>query len=434
MIKKIVKWLFPLLAALLVFSGCQQEVPESTEPFITWDNIPQLTYGQMEYEKLSVLPWYSGRTEISTANAMAETELGYYMIYSHRFLLYADKVDLSYWVMVCNKPDCPHCKPFDWGFEIVGDCNANVEGPWLFLKNGRLYYLSTTGRGLYNTLNIGAIYISAKPDGTDKRLEYVYEESHVGMMGGSGGDAQLGEVTLRKASRLDVNGNYETHFYRIDEKGGREIQMPGKGDENTLLMSAGSSYFLRGEPMLAYGSRSDGSIGFYRLEGEDYIKLNLNGSTPWYGYFDGNTLRIFRKDDGYYDINTATGEEVKIASPNYQNSTAVVLAPNCILETTFPDWTDLQHPMSMRPEYPQTEGKIAIFDGQSWREVVIPIELQTLSAQYMKVIGLTSDSVLVLIMEESYRSGATTSQLYRIPIGEEQLRLEYCGELTLATN
>ena len=419
----IIAW-FCLAAVLLC--GCQTKEPENTDPIITWDNIPQLTYGQMEAEKLTVLPWYSGRTEISTANAMAETEQGYYLIYNDMYLLYADKVDLSNWVLVCNQPDCKHL-----GYD---GCSAYVSRPWLFVKDGRLYFLDTTGRGLYNTLNIGEIYVSTKPDGSDKRLEYVYEESHIGMMGGMGGDAQMGTVTLRKASRLNPQGEYDTHFYRIDDKGGREIQLPGTGDENTLLMSAGSSYFLRGKPMLEYGSRTDSSLGFYRLDGEDFVKLNLNGATPHRGYFDGNTLRIFRKDDGYYDINTATGEEIKISSPCYQNSMAVIMSPNCILETNFPDWLDILRPEALRPEPPQGESKIALFDGKNWREVAIPIELQTLSAQYMKVIGLTSDSVLVLIMEESYRSSAATSQLYRIPIGEEHLKLEYCGEITLATD
>ena len=62
----------------------------------------------------------------------------------------------------------------------------------------------------------------------------------------------------------------------------------------------------------------------------------------------------------------------------------------------------------------------------------IPAELRTLSLDTtLEVVGLTSDSVLVYIRGESFHTAKGISMLYRIPIGEEELRLEYCGEITL---
>ena len=73
------KLLTILLALVLLISasGCAEEekapAPIGSE---VWETMPQLSYGVMEYEKLQILPWNSGRCEATSFYRMAETETG----------------------------------------------------------------------------------------------------------------------------------------------------------------------------------------------------------------------------------------------------------------------------------------------------------------------------------------------------------------------
>ena len=105
--KRTMSILLVMLMTLAMLSGCQKQddLPAITES-MEWE-VPKLNYGVLEYEKLAVVPWYSGRTEATSLNAMAETETGFYQVCA-RWLYYADKLDLSNLVPVCGDPSCSH--------------------------------------------------------------------------------------------------------------------------------------------------------------------------------------------------------------------------------------------------------------------------------------------------------------------------------------
>ena len=71
--KKTICVLLALLMTVLPLAGCSQPEQEP-EPVssLAWE-VPQLNYGVLEYEKLSVLPWYSGRTEATSFNTFADS-------------------------------------------------------------------------------------------------------------------------------------------------------------------------------------------------------------------------------------------------------------------------------------------------------------------------------------------------------------------------
>ena len=414
MIKKFIKWLFPILVTLLAFSGCAQEEPESTEPFITWDNIPQLTYGQMEYEKLSVLPWYSGRTETSTFHKMVETEQGYYVIYNSRSLFYADKADLSNWVPVCNRPDCKHK-------DDIG-CNALCER-WVWMWDGRLYFREMTGYSphLYRSKGRGYIYVSALPDMTDKRLEFVYEEGLVFQSGGGwGASALLGNCIVDSDTVLDELGNENSKWFIYDEDGCREIE--GLGTVNGDVYMGDSNNFLKLNGELCFCFEDPG-MTLYRLVDDTFIKMNIDANILRYGsYLSGNTVRYFKENEGYYDYDLTTGKTILVSAPYRENSMAYILAPNCIIET------NMRYP-GIYAKPPQGDSWLAVFDGESWRDVALPPEMETISDEHILYVeGMTSDSILIRICP---KRDTMQYNLYRIPIGEEELRLEYCGEITL---
>ncbi len=406
----IIAW-FCLAAVLLC--GCQAKEPENTDPIITWDSIPQLTYGQMEYEKLSVLPWYSGRTETSTFHEMVETESGYYMIYNHQYLFYADKADLSNWLPVCNQPDCKHKEDIK--------CNAICER-WVWMRDGRLHFRETPGHSphLYQSSKFGYIYLSALPDMTDKRLEYVNED--VMMSGNSGGtyaSALLGDCIVESSSSIDELGNEDYYWLIIDKDGSRKIQGPGAINNSAFLGDSDNFLTLNGELCLCYGDLN--GLVLYRLANDTFVKMDIDASLlELGGYLSGNTVRYFRENEGYYDYDLSTGNTVLVSEPYRENSFARILAPNCIIET------NMMYP-GVYAQPPQGESWLAVFDGESWRDVQLPPEMATVSDEHILYVeGMTSDSVLIRICP---KRDTMEYNLYRIPIGEGQLRLEYCCKI-----
>ena len=406
------KWTCLLLAFLcLTLTACQEEVPISTDPIYTWDSIPQLTFGVLESDPLEVLPWYSGRTEISSNNKMAETELGFYLTYDFSNLIYADKVNLNNWVYLCGQPDCKH------GYAV--GCHSAVDEEWAFLKNGRLYFSEMTGFSphLYKTMGAGNIFVSTLPDGTDKRLEYVCEESLL-FTGGRTKSEKIGDRWIKALSSVDEQGNEYDKFFIVDDRGGREIQGPGTYGNNSSLYTAYTLCRLRGEPLILFGSYD--APGVYRLVEDSFVPVNVTQDDLWNGYLSGDILRFSRKGDGYYDYNTVTGEKVKISDTYFDQGYGNILTPNCILE--YEQREKIRH--------------MALFDGQTWREVALPPEISGDETKVPSILALTSDSILLTVRNPDIISNEyvpPTYDLYRIPLGEESLRLEYCGKIHPST-
>lgn len=121
---KVIAW---FCLAVLLLGGCSKD----DVPIVTAEYQSELSYGVFETEKLTVLPWNSGRCESTMANAMAETENGYYFVY-YGYIYYADKDNLSKWVLLCNKPACAH---YDNPY-----CNAATDGGWVLIKDNRLIF------------------------------------------------------------------------------------------------------------------------------------------------------------------------------------------------------------------------------------------------------------------------------------------------------
>ena len=69
--KKIISLILALLL-LLAFSGCAEETPElvleECSESKTWESMPTFTYGQLETEQLTLVPWYDGRMESVSGN------------------------------------------------------------------------------------------------------------------------------------------------------------------------------------------------------------------------------------------------------------------------------------------------------------------------------------------------------------------------------
>lgn len=130
--KKTICTLIALLVVFLPLTGClEQAGSRGAMGSEIWETMPQLTYGEMEYEKLQVLPWNCGRCESTSFSTMAETEKGYYTFFDIPVLQYADKANLNFWIPVCAKPVCRHTDSY---------CPARLASNSFVTRNDRIYY------------------------------------------------------------------------------------------------------------------------------------------------------------------------------------------------------------------------------------------------------------------------------------------------------
>lgn len=396
------------LAALLL-TGCSKDnIPELPEG--SYES--QLTYGVLEAEKLSVLPWNSGRCETTTGNTMVETEIGYYLV-NNNIIYYADKVDLSLWVPLCNLANCVH-----YDHNIA--CKAIMDEDWLVLKDGRLYFAETPGGQVVLPPGTGSgdVIVSTALDGTDKRIEYVIEDAMLRSEGIAGG-RMVGGKWMYRCTTFDLEGHSYTRIFVVDENGERELPT-GEGGSGDLYPM---HYFsLYGDPYFQCTKISQDKLLCF--QGDELVGIDMKYVPDTGGFISGDTLRIFKGNRGYFDINVTTGKQVKVTGNRIKNSTGMILAANCILETNHSGYCGRNI---------SVEGKMEVFDGESWRSVQLPEEWSVTSKdRWMHVAGMTSDSILVFGYEKnSYYSGQSASTLYRIPLDSEELVLEKCFTFAL---
>ena len=140
------------------------------------------------------------------------------------------------------------------------------------------------------------------------------------------------------------------------------------------------------------------------------------------GYISGSTLRVFRQNDGYYDIDIKTGQEVKLAEAQLENSESEIILPNCIVESTL---------INYKGQWPEGMAhSMKLFDGSSWRDVALPSGLKSAAEGiYIYVVAVTSDSILFQYREDGVSSGELGKVLYKITLDSPNMSLEYVGSI-----
>lgn len=403
--KKWITWIviWSLLLPMLL-CGCTQAGEKGGLGSEVWVESAPLNWGTLESEKLEVLQWNCGRLEETGWHAMVETENGYYYTLGGR-IFYADKDKIDNWVLLCNDPKCDH-------FEV--QCSSFSQSGLIAAKDGRLYFLESAGRSphLYQNPGAGFYIVSTAPDGKDKRMaglmKDVFTVNDAYMW-----TAWLDGVWLYYVEDIDERGNSIKTLYAASEDGTWSFQAPED--------AAGSypySNIIRGDPWFYWRTWSEKHLIQLRdgelIEGMDISLMPDHG-----GYISGNILRMFETNDGYYDVNTETGEKVKLAPAQLENSASVILSPNCIIESTLFGLV-----RNNRTEY-----AMEVFDGERWRSVDLPEEwLSASKNSFLVVRGVSSDAII--LAGRDFLNG-NNETLYRIPLGGETLRLEYCAAIEM---
>ena len=403
-----------LCMVILLAGCCPREAPgEYAEDTL----IQSLQYGEMNQSILTQLPWNSGRCEITSNYAVAETEEGFYLV-NDQYLWYADKADMSNWVPVCNRPECGHSKS--------SDCGANIRGNAIYIENNRIFYLQSIWKtNMHSGTEHGDVLVSTALDGTDQRVEYILEDAISALEGGSK-SLITPDFWMCRTSNIDADGNKIIRVFCVTDDG--ETEYPTKQatrDSKDTIVWAKDLLLIYGDPYffcVPLGTDPTFMSGdMFMVKNNELVKQDISmvvRDQEYTGmYLSGNTLRLFRRNDGYYDRNLTTAEEVKLGSAQLKHSNSFLVLPNCVIETTL-------HSSTMPYRNTHIQHKMKLFDGVSWKQVELPKNLKNTSLSgYMEVVAVTSDSVLL-----RYRDASSLSmdiELYRIMLDTEKPVLQY---------
>lgn len=400
---------FTLIAVLLVLMvGCAEEevspAPTSSE---IWETMPTLTYGVLEYEKLISLPWYSGRCEATSQNSMAETETGLYCAYNS-MLYYSDRENPGYWIPVCSKPDCMHTNRMA--------CDACIYMNRIVVRDDRIYYeaYSDMFRHLINKNTSGLSVFSKATDGTNVQHACSVDEAAL-PNGGKASTCLSDNVWLYYVDELTADGSTVSKLYAVTDNGTVLLHQE-ELENDSGMTTVGRVAKLYGDPYYRCSNMYKGMI--FRIEDNKPVTMDASLIPDNGGYISGNTLRVFRQNDGYYDINTKTLEEIKVADAQLTDSDGQIYLPNCIVESTL-----LVDAMEYR-----TQGMthaMKLFIGEKWMSVTLPPELlNAKESVYIYVKAITSDSIIFECRDKEVSANELGETLYRISLDSEDMVLE----------
>lgn len=426
---KLCKLIAAVLAAALL-CGCSGKQPEEqiTESLV-WETMPALNVGTLEYEKLEALPWYCGRTEMTSFYRMAETEMGFY---AHDFywLKYADKANLPLWVPVCRKPGCVHAHE---------GCSAYVSYEPFVVKGDRIYVTKRSyGLKEFYTGDAHFFLMSMDRDGQNQRFAYAFERRDPASTPRSIKTYVCPYGYFYSEYVLNTDGTHTSYVYRVTEDGTETVltdstgteYMEGHGSVNFNMGIFGDRLLILGVTDALEPEYTD--IQIYRLLKDELVPLDapylpMNKVLLRGSYLSGDILRYYRRNDGYYDLNIKTGEEIKVADAQLQDAGVYIPLPNCILETTL-GWENQDGegiPHSMGQHY------LKLFDGERWRDVKLPEELRTADAgECLSLTAVTSDKIILGSYNIFQYRTRRSSPYYAIDLTQEELSLEYIYEWT----
>lgn len=421
--KKTLMLLLCVLLLLPLVSACHSEPMSVSGETSNTEHPTASTALQMQdtlqTELIEVLPWNSGRAEITDGYFTAETENGFYLEFG-AMLYYADKSDMSNWILVCPDPECEH----ESGSR---DCDAFIGGTF-YVKDDRIYHLARKSWDLEQWAQVdgfGTPFVASMAlDGTDKRVEHVFGTPEGSMRSDeySGAMFLTKDFAIESTSGLNANGAYDTWLMVVDQGGEYPLYVGEKEDDKAYLSPWRRRNMLFGDVVFYSWLMDEGANKAFKLEGRELTSVDLGELECEGGYLSGDILWVFRPDDGYYSVNLTTKEEIKMADAQLEHSTAYIALPNCILESTILGTTSKEN---------RTVGQnhsLRYFDGVQWWDVELPEELRNIGTDsFLELSAVGSDRILFVFADGPVQERQLIT--YQIMLGTEKPELEKLGEL-----
>lgn len=338
----------------------------------------------------------------SSGLQMAETERGYYCKVDNT-LYYADRSDLTNWVLVCNEPNCG------------GDpdvCPARFQSEFR-IRNGRIETIRNPNYFNKDDSDCSAIYTMAE-DGTHLQQAYVLDGSNMDD-GGSSGTWLLSDRILAFYSHLQTDGTFANSICQVDHTGTHTLYTSQSEELETPFIARAQDWCaMRGDLAMYISLLCEGDTlsHLYRfaetgLEEIPHIcDYDLRGA-----YLSGNTLFHFVPNDGYYEADLNTSYEKQRMDAQLQDSIAFHLTEQIIVET------------NRLMDQTQVPAEARLYDGSSWRTISLPEDVATGNVNLFPV-ALASDRIFFTTYPDD-----TQTNLYDVLLDDHQLTLTLCWEL-----
>ena len=404
------EYLCLLLALLVVTSmiGCEEKVSQQSAVYTK----PTFTPGVLETEHLTAQPGDFDRISDTGIGKYLEIDTGYYTNW-WGYLCYAEKTDLNTWYYVCNDPSCNH------GY----GCSAFIQSNTVWYSDERIYFATYSGLypHLFETGMIADALFSMEKNGEGVKLEHYYEDFFGSVGSGANYSVVPGGYVLG-GYRFLPDGTYDhvVFLYTI-EKGLHVLYR----EEREELISEKRTQ--SGQQALRLGGDISVVSWFFTedihytdvlcwLRDGEPVFTDISEIPAWGGYLQDNIIRCFDPGKGYYDVDLLTGERTKLVDAQLAESKAMILQPNCIIETTL-----------LNPEANAQTQEMRFFDGQQWHAVALPEELSAPNGTF-EVMALCSDRVIFTLRQcHAYDQELDTVIWYCMKLDGETYTVEYMG-------
>ena len=337
---------------------------------------------------------------ISSCGELVETENGYY--YSgFGGLVYADKSDLTNWVLVCNDPACEH---------ITATCSAKTNGG-IAMVNDRILSLRST-EDFKSVGKSGLGVYSMAPDGTDLQLEYFVEDtigvnegSTYSISGNGQGSFYCGMYILQ------TDGTYLGRILTATAKSSTVIAEATKNDMSPYALSHATN--IRGDAVLRtdiYIPMEERGNHLYRIS-EDTLEdiSQAEQYDPIPGYLSGDDLYHYVPGKGYYHTKISTGESQKMLDAQLKDGQGYHFLEHFVVE----------HNMTFGniPEKP----RLLFNNGEKWVDVEFPEDFEYTEESNLSLRALTTEHIFLEI------NCPGTNSLYVINHTDPNPALTLCG-------
>lgn len=381
----------------------------SDYPYTTYEK-PTFTPGMLESDLLTVQNGNYARTSRTTDGTFLEYGSGYYFL-DGTVLYISDFADLTSWIPVCDNPDCKH---------IHGSSSCSAQTGYVYMNDEyRLFFIARPYNYKYLLGDIfvnGSLpmfmLVSMDLTGNDLKMEHIFEDSGRHASRSAGGSALTSTGYFAMVIDFETDGSTACRMYLADKNyGAKEL------NEFNSSVEGGRRYGVFGESIFKVAAND--TTNYAWMHDGVLTEVDLGNTPTQGGFWEGDTLRFYRTNDGYYDMDVVTGEEVKIADAQVDDAAAWIIEPNCILETTLFESMDADQRASVRTH------TMKLFDGQAWHDVTLPDDIAS-GRTRVEFQALTSDSIIL----RNPDGGSSNVTFYRIALEQETYTLEQIGRFT----
>ena len=364
MIRKIISIILVAVLALSCASGCTQD--------------PVQPNGVAVKQELTL-----DTAAISSWGKFVETENGYYCSV-HNSLLYADKSDLTNWVLVCNDPTCDHA---------LATCPARVFGG-VAIENGRILSLRNTEDFELEGPSGFGVY-SMAPDGTDLKLEYFIEESRGVNEGSYMGAFADGQGSFYCGmSIMQTDGTYLNSIVTATADASTVLAETVKNDISIYVAQRADA--MRGDIALRtdiYVPMEEVNQHLYRISGDELEDISRAlQSDSLCGYLSGDDLYHYIPGKGYYHTQISTGKSQKMMDAQLKDGIGYHFMGNFVVEH------------NMTYDHIPDEPQMMIYNGEQWIEVEIPADFEHTGESTLFPMALTTEHIFF----EGYSTGVNS--------------------------